>query len=614
MPYKPIENYGVIGNLRTAALVGMDGSIDWYCFPNFDSPSIFASVLDDKIGGHFKIAPLGGEHTQKQFYIPETNVLNTTFMAENSSGEVTDFMPVALGDTDYDFRSQWLIRQVHCINGPITFLMECKPAFDYARKKHRIVEHDCSMIFQTDDLEMELCSTEQLIVNEDTVLSRFTLDAGQKATFILRPASQSEACEPSLGHVQSLREETLKYWRDWLSKCKYQGRWREMVYRSALVLKLLTFQPTGAIVAAPTASLPEDFGGERNWDYRFTWMRDASFTVYALMRIGFYDESASFVHWLYERCIDPNPDGSLQIMYGIDGRRDIQEEELPHLEGYKGSRPVRIGNGAMHQMQLDIYGEIMDSIYLYNKYSAPISHDLWTHLVKLVDFVCDHWQEPDCGVWEVRGALQHFVYSKVMCWVTLDRALRLAEKRSFPAPRERWYKVRDEIYNEVLEKGWNPKLRAFTQYYGSENLDASNLIMPLTFFMSPADPRMLDTVDAINRPVEQGGLLSSGLVLRYLNENTDDGLSGRHGTFNLCSFWLVEVLTRAGRFDFRKLNQARLMFERLLSQANHLGLYAEEIGRDGVAQGNFPQAFTHISLISAAYNLHNTIEGNFKEY
>ena len=354
----------------------------------------------------------------------------------------------------------------------------------------------------------------------DGVVADFTLGEGENATFVLRrlgPEDQPGRC-PGVGEAEELFRDTVAYWRRWLSKCTYTGRWREMVHRSALTLKLLSFEPTGAIVAAPTCSLPEAIGGERNWDYRYTWIRDAAFTLYGLLRIGFTEEAARFRDWLKDRWQDADGTGTgpLQLMYGIDGRAELTEETLDHLEGYRGSRPVRIGNAAYRQLQLDIYGELMDAVYLHNKYVEPIGYDGWTRLRRLVDWLCDNWQREDEGIWEVRGGRRHFVYSKVMSWVALDRSLRLADKRSFPADRARWLKVRDEIYEEVMAKGWDPQRQAFVQAYGSDALDASSLLMPLVFFMAPNDPRMLSTLDAIRRPVGRGrpGRGRSGLPLR----------------------------------------------------------------------------------------------------
>ncbi|MGH7231361.1 MAG: glycoside hydrolase family 15 protein, partial [Nitrospiraceae bacterium] len=438
----------------------------------------------------------------------------------------------------------------------------------------------------------------------------FVLQEEQSAVFMLGPTQSDASCVrcPLLGEIDQLFEHTVNYWRRWLSKCTYTGRWREMVYRSALTLKLLTFEPTGAIVAAPTCSLPETLGGIRNWDYRYTWIRDAAFTLYGLLRIGFTEEADGFMAWLEARGREVDADGSLQIVYGIDGRHDLTERTLDHLDGYRGSRPVRIGNGAHDQLQLDIYGELLDGLYLYNKYVMPIGYDAWTRIRRRLNWLCDNWQQPDEGIWETRGGRRHFVYSKLMCWVAMDRGLRLADKRSFPADRARWFQVRDQMYEEVMTKGWNPKRQAFVQHYDSESLDASNLMMPLVFFMSPNDPRMLKTLDAINRSPKEGGLVSDGLVYRYDSETGEDGLHGREGTFNMCTFWLVEALTRAGRIDRAKLTEARLLFERMLGYANHVGLYAEEIGGSGEALGNFPQAFTHLSLISAAFNLDRALD------
>ena len=602
MAYQPIEHYGLIGDLHTVALVGMNGSIDWFCFPRVDSPSVFAAILDDGKGGRFQICPTRDDAQYKQFYWPDTNVLITRFLTPDGVGQITDFMPVGLPADDP--RRHQLVRWVQVVRGSMEFRLECKPAFNYGRDPHTAHVVEGGVCFESPGLNMGLGTREALRVDGNRVVSRFTLHEGQTATFAFGKVENHDfGIFPGGSDAKDLIDTTEQFWRRWLSQCTYRGRWREMVQRSALTLKLLTFEPTGAIVAAPTCSLPESVGGERNWDYRYTWIRDAAFTLYGLMRIGFTDGAAQFMGWLEARCHELNPDGSLQIMYGVDGRHTLTEETLDHFEGYKGSRPVRIGNGAHNQMQLDIYGELMDSVYLYNKYGSPISYALWRHLEQLVNWVCDNWTRTDEGIWEVRGGQQHFVYSKLMCWVAIDRGLRLAEKRSFPAERDRWVKVRDQIYKEIMTRGWSDSRRAFVQHYGSQSLDASNLMMPLVFFLSPSDPRNIGNLEATLQPPDKGGLVSNSLVYRYNVKETADGLTGEEGTFNICTFWLVEALTRAGRTDRRMLNKARLMFEEMLGYANHLGLYAEETGRSGEALGNFPQAFTHLGLISAAFNL-----------
>jgi GH15 family glucan-1,4-alpha-glucosidase len=599
MAYQPIENYGIVGDLHSVALVGMDGSIDWLCLPHFDSPSVFAAILDDEKGGRFKIAPVSDGVTRKQLYWPDTNVLITRFFTSDGVAEIRDYMPIGVSENGH-MRPHQLVRRVEVVRGEMNFRMECSPAFNYARDEHETEMTEGGACFRSAQLNLGLATAVPLRPDGKGVVAEFTLREEQTAVFALRQIERGAGCGVSLREKEEeeLFERTVGYWRRWLSKCTYTGRWREMVYRSALTLKLLTFEPTGAIVAAPTTSLPEGIGGERNWDYRYTWIRDAAFTLYGLLRIGFTEEAQAFMGWLEDRCYKPKPDGSLQLMYGIDGRSDLTEETLDHLEGYRGSRPVRIGNGAYSQLQLDIYGELMDAVYLYNKYGDLIWYELWSYLRGLIDWVCDNWQREDEGVWEVRGGRRHFVYSKLMCWVALDRGLRLADKRSFPADRERWLEVRDEIYEEIMEKGWSPERKAFVQAYDDDTLDASNLIMPLVFFVAPKGPRMLSTLDAINRPPKDDGLVSNGLVFRYDVERSADGLMGEEGTFSLCTFWLVEALTRAGR-----LEEARLIFEQMLGYANHLGLYAEEIGPSGEALGNFPQAFTHLTLISAAFNL-----------
>ena len=598
MPYLPIEEYGLIGNMRTSALVGVNGSIDWFCFPHFDSPSVFGAILDEHKGGWCKITSQGNDATHKQYYWPDTNILVTRFLSEQGVGQVVDFMPVDLKATEAGHHG--IIRRVQAIRGNVTFRLECFPAFNYARDAHTTTLTADGAYFEAPGLSLWLGSTIPLQREGNGVVAEFVIQQGHELTFSLQQVERIDACGKAISEDQADRlfRQTVAYWRQWLSRCTYRGRWREMVQRSALTLKLLTFEPTGAIVAAPTCSLPEGVGGERNWDYRYTWIRDAAFTIYALLRIGFTEEAEQFMHWLEARCHELNPDGSLQIMYGIDGRHALHEEALSHLDGYKGSRPVRVGNGAYDQLQLDIYGELLDSVYLYNKYGSPISYDLWSHLRRLVNWVCDNWTRADEGIWEVRGSQQHFLYSKLMCWVAVDRGLRLADRRSFPADRDRWLKVRDTIYEEIMEKGWSETRKAFVQRYGSDALDAANLMMPLVFFVSPTDPRMLRTLEAINQSPENGGLVANALVHRYNVNETEDGLKGEEGTFNICTFWLVEALTRAGRVD-----QARLMFEQMLGYANHVGLYAEETGHHGEGLGNFPQAFTHLALISAAFNL-----------
>lgn len=605
MAYQPIENYGIIGDLQTVALVGMNGSIDWLCFPNFDSPSVFGAILDERKGGYFKIAPIVEEITHKQLYWPETNVLITRFLAPGGVGEITDYMTVPGTSGENNHYPHQIFRRVSVVRGEMPFRVDCRPAFNYARDEHRVSISQNGAEFHSASLSLGLATRVSLQLAGQGVTAEFRLQEGETAIFSLREISPGGDCGVCLSEKEATEvfKNTVNYWRRWLSKSTYTGRWRETVHRSALALKLLTYEPTGAIVAAPTCSLPESIGGQRNWDYRYTWIRDAAFTLYALLRIGFTEEAGKFMQWLDERTHELNPDGSLQIMYGIDGAHQLTEETLSHLEGYKGSRPVRIGNSASKQLQLDIYGELLDSVYLYNKYGSPISYDLWTHLSRLINYVCDNWQRPDEGIWEVRGGRKHFVYSKLMCWVALDRGLRLASKRSFPADRDRWLKIRDQIYEEIMTSGWCPERQAFVQHYDSDSLDAANLIMPLVFFLSPTDPRMLSTLDATLQPPQKKGLVSNSLVYRYNLQEADDGLSGHEGTFNICTFWLVEALTRAGHVDPSRLDQARLIFEQMLGYSNHLGLFAEETGLKGEALGNFPQAFTHLALISAAFNL-----------
>jgi GH15 family glucan-1,4-alpha-glucosidase len=603
MAYLPIENYAIIGNMRSAALVGLNGSIDWFCFPHFDSPSVFASILDEKKGGHYKISPVDPASRCKQYYWPDTNVLITRFYNAEGIVEITDYMPV--GDdivNEFDYR---IVRRLKCVHGKVRMKLECYPAFCYAMDTHETTLSDKGATFHAPGLSLGLASTIPLEKNGRGACAEFEIgDEDEPGVFVLHKVKKGEGCTISYSSEQANTrfKNTIEYWRRWLSKSNYKGRWREMVNRSALILKLLTFEPTGAIVAAPTCSLPEGIGGERNWDYRYTWIRDAAFTIYAFLRIGFTEEASNFMTWTMQRSMEDDS-GKLQIMYGIDGRHELTETTLDHLEGYMGSSPVRIGNGAWDQLQLDIYGELIDSIYLFDKHVRPVSFSGWNKIYKHIQWISENWDRPDDGIWEVRGGQQHFVYSKVMAWVALDRSIRLANKRSFPADLNEWIKVRNKIFLEVVDKGWNKEMQAFDQYYGSNTLDASNLMMPLVFFMSPYDPMMSKTIDAILRPPHKGGLVSNSLVYRYNVNEVNDGLSGDEGTFNICTFWLVEALTRSGKENPQRLERARLMFEQMLGYANHVGMYSEQIGLHGEALGNTPQAFTHLALISSAYNL-----------
>ncbi len=603
MAYAPIGDYGLIGNMHTAALLGRHGSIDWLCLPHFDSPSVFGAILDDQKGGRFQISARNLTGAAKQFYWPDSNILVTRFFTDGGIGELIDFMPVPV--TDGQRPVPQLVRMCGVVTGEVEFDMLCEPAFDYARAKHQTHLADGGAFFKSPGLELALASTKNLEAAGPGVRARFRIRVGDSAVFALHllDRGKRDIPRPDPARAAELFRSTLDYWRRWLARSTYRGRWREQVHRSVLALKLLTFEPTGAIVAAPTCSLPAPIGGERNWDYRYTWIRDAAFTLYGLMRVGFTEEAVAFMDWLAERCHELEPGGALQPLYGIDGRHKIDEEVLDHLEGYRGSRPVRIGNAAYRQLQIDVAGELMDSVYLHNKYAEPVSYDLWTQLTRILTWVCDNWEKQDTGLWEVRGPEQHFVYSKLMCWVALDRGLRLAEKRSFPADVPRWRSTRDNIYRQIMDKGWDSRRKVFVQRYGSDALDAANLMMPLVFFVSPHDPRMLSTLDAVMRDPAEGGLLSDHRLHRYLVSETDDGLEGEEDGFNICTFWLIEALTRAGRHSPRHLEKARLLFERMLASTNHLGLLAEQTGRNDEALGNFPQAFTHLSLISAAFNL-----------
>jgi GH15 family glucan-1,4-alpha-glucosidase len=592
--YPPIAEHGVVGNLHTVALISTDGTVDWYCSPRFDSPSVFASLLDAERGGRFALRPAGGEWQNKQLYLPDTNVLITRFLTPAGVGEVQDFMPV--GEVRDGSHRDRLIRRVLSVRGRMRFELECTPRFDFGRAQHHAERHPGGVLFASSAGRVALDTETPIEVRGSDVHGSFELEAGESATFILEHVPREYRTHNHSAHeTAELFDRTVCYWRRWLAQSRYRGRWRETVHRSALTLKLLTYSPTGAIVAAPTTSLPEVIGGQRNWDYRYTWIRDAAFSLYSLLRLGFTEEATTFMDWLTDRMTSMQIDesGPLQIAYGIDGRREIPERLLEHLEGYRGSAPVRVGNNAATQLQLDIYGELVDSIYLYNKYAAPISHGAWSHLQRMVDWVCHNWDQADEGIWETRAGRQHFTYSRLQSWVAVERTLRMAAARGLPIDRNRLEGTRDQIYRDIHDRGWDPRRQAFVQHSDTDILDASVLLMPLTKFIAPQDPRWLSTLETIGSE-----LVSDSLVYRYNPEASPDGLAGHEGTFSMCTFWYVEAMARAGRLD-----DARLIFEKMLTYANHLGLYAEEIGPTGEQLGNFPQAFTHLALISAAVNL-----------
>jgi GH15 family glucan-1,4-alpha-glucosidase len=600
--YPNISDHGLIGDLQTAALVTTDGVLDWFCCPRFDSPSVFASLLDAERGGFFKIAPDRDDYVSRQLYLPDTAILITRFMTPDGVGEVHDFMPVA-GDAVTDRHR--LVRHIRVVRGVMRFAIEIQPRFDYGRASHQLETSEHGGVFRSEGLELTVhgiappgSTVQDLGVQVrregDGLAWTRTLREGQSGGVVL----ESGGAVPQIittEQVQRLQDETSRFWRGWLHRSTYTGRWREMVARSAITLKLMTYAPTGAPVAAPTTGLPEQAGGERNWDYRYTWIRDGSFSIYALLGLGYVEEAAAFGLWLRDRIEEQTGKGSrpLKIMYRVDGTSDLVEESLEHWEGWRGSRPVRIGNGAADQLQLDIYGEAMDAIYLADQSGIIAGYQGWKDLTGIIDWLCEHWDQPDEGIWETRGGQRNFTYGRLQTWIALDRAIRLAQNRARPANTARWAGVRDQVYAQIMDKGWNPKVGAFTQHYQTEVLDSSLLLMPLQGFIAPRDPRWLSTLDAMGRE-----LVSDSLVYRYNPAASPDGLRGDEGTFSLCTFWYVDALARAGR-----LEEARLVFEKMHTYANHLGLYSEEIDATGGQLGNFPQAFSHLSLISAAINL-----------
>jgi GH15 family glucan-1,4-alpha-glucosidase len=590
--YLPIEEYALIGDGVTAALVGLDGSIDWLCLPRFDSPSVFARILDRQKGGCFQIVPRE-RFRARRAYEPDSNVLVTTLETESGEVEVVDFMPPHGGGERLSDRL--LVRLLRCRRGPVEMAARFDPRFDYARGEAEwSVEKGVGVRAAHEDASLTLYTETAMQAGENGAQGVCALRAGEEAAFVLayrQPRSMVWRRE-LLPSAARLLEQTSSYWREWVGRIRYDGPYAGMVRRSALALKLMDYFPTGAIIAAPTTSLPEHIGGVRNWDYRYSWLRDTAFTLYALYLLGFREEGEAFFDWILEVC-QCGPE-KLQVLYGVSGERRIDEFELAHLEGYRGSRPVRVGNAAYEQRQLDIYGEVVDCAYLLYKQGGVISKELWTFLRSLVDHVCGVWREPDQGIWEVRGGPQHFVYSKGVCWVALDRGIKMAERLGLDADLGRWRRAREEIHAELMGRGYNAERRAFTQSYGSRQMDAAVLALVLRKVIAANDPRMVSTVE---RVVEE--LSENGFLHRYKTEKTDDGLPPGEGVFLLCSFWLVDCYSMMGRHE-----EARALFERLLGCANDVGLFAEELDpKTGHHLGNFPQAFTHIALINAAVQL-----------
>jgi GH15 family glucan-1,4-alpha-glucosidase len=594
-PQSAIDAHGIIGDMRSAALVNDKGSIDFFCWPEFDSPSIFCALLDTPDAGIFQLTPDLPNARREQIYLPDTNVLQTRWLSDDAVVEITDFLTISEEIDDLPL----LIRRVRAVSGRVTIHLRCAVRHDYARTPTHASLDNGTVCFAADGQPgLRLSSSHPMQIDDNAAVASFVLAQEEGAEFVLGgqddPRVDSSCTDLALAH-------SLKFWRGWIAQSNYRGRWREMVNRSALALKLLTSRKHGAIIAAATFGLPESPGGERNWDYRYTWIRDASFTVYAFMRLGFVEEANHYMRWLRGRVSDcSDQPAKINILYGIDGRQELPEAQLTHLRGHGGATPVRIGNEAFDQVQLDIYGELMDAVYLVNKYGEAISHEGWKHTVELADQVCDIWNRKDVGIWEMRGEQHHFLHSRLMCWVALDRAIRLASKRSLPAPFARWDQTRQAIYADIWGNFWNEERGHFVQHTGSTALDGSMLLMPLVRFVAATDPRWLSTLAAI-----QKSLVRDGMVYRYRNDDSQiDGLPGTEGAFAACSFWYVECLARAGQVE-----KAHLEFEQLLRYANPLGLYAEEFDNQARHLGNMPQALSHLPLISAATFLDRKLSG-----
>ncbi|NTE01304.1 glycoside hydrolase family 15 protein [Agrobacterium tumefaciens] len=592
-PFQPIENYGIIGNLKTIALVSLNGSIDFMCAPKFDSPSVFATMLDTQRGGFCALEPDLEDFTTKQLYFPGTAILLTRFFSETGIAELTDFMPIS---TEQNSSTSAIVRKIKTIRGSIKFKFSCVPRFGYSKSDYEITKQKDDVIFDCpkEELKIKVSADVPLTIRKQNGYAEFTLEEAETATIVLEFLKPNEEGEQLFYYIDDAYHETKDFWVKWINKTSYKGHYSELIRRSAITLKLLTSAEFGSVVAAPTFGLPETLGGNRNWDYRFTWIRDAAFTMYAFLSLGYYDEATAFMDWIFNLCQKVD----LQLIYQIDGNPHIEEQELKHFEGYRKSKPVRIGNEAANQVQIDIYGELIDTIYIYNKSYKPITYQFWTIIEKQIDQVVKNWKNPDHGIWEIRNAEKEFLHTRLMCWVAMDRAIKIADDRSFPYPEQEWHEIRSEIYKDIYHNFWNEKLGAWVQYKGAEQVDASALLMPLTHFISPLEPRWLSTMKVIDQE-----LLLDVLVYRYKNgDDNFDGLDGEEGTFNMCSFWFIESLAKSGELD-----KAVEYFEKMISYSNHLLLFSEELGRKGEHLGNFPQAFTHLALISAAVELNKQL-------
>lgn len=590
--YKPIGAYGLIGNLETCALVGNDGSIDWCCLPHLQSPSIFAAILDIQKGGRFSIQP-AGSFDAVQRYQPDTNVLEAEFTTSSGTATLIDFMPILSDDPEAPFSEPWIFRRVECLEGTVDLDIDFEPRFDYARGRTIVEPIDDGVIARGNGEHVSLTSPSELETDGAAARGRHRLESGDVRWYTLQYGQRKR---PGSIDPETLLNRTVDYWRNWVHDCTqpdcpFGDRWHDSITRSELVLKLLMHHRTGAIAAAPTTSLPESIGGTRNWDYRFSWIRDAAFTIQALNKLGHIQESKDYFDW----CLDIIHSESetfqpFQPMFGLQGAKQLTEETLDHLSGYRGSAPVRIGNAARNQLQLDVFGELVLTLYETSRYGEIITATTWETICDVIEYVCALWDRKGSGMWEVRSEPEHFVQSKVMCWVALDRGIRMAEEKGFEAPLDHWSSVRSEIRNVVLERGFNESLNSFVRSFEAHDLlDAAALRIPLVGFLPFDDQRIQGTIAAIRERLTT----DDGLVYRY---EGDDGLPGGEGAFVLCSFWLVDCLALSG--DVR---EAERLFESILEYASPLGLFSEEVVPEtGEILGNYPQAFSHLGLINSA--------------